>query len=556
MTLSLVNESDHAQMVRFFPYDAEGVELSRFAVELTAQTLQVQAAATFLGPLTSHVRVECYSCSVQWSYDLENQGPGQPLFALHHGGTYAASYDWNHGVEGAFGLALVNTTNQQAAVDLLFQSQNKVLRRERITLGPWAKALVEQDAFNEFEQVELGIQSDQTLAILGAQRSWSGSVSNFFPRSRVSELTIRSQDLVVVPDKVLRQVLSALVDRHPQDGLLSLGEMQQLRTLDCSGRGIRSLAGLQYASNLKELFCNDNQIVDASPIEHMTQLEVLDLSENPLKEPPKLEEFSDLHTLVAERLGLEEVPESWLVPTLTELSLYYNRIAVFDPPSLPKSLKSVNLRSNRLTVVSLSDSFIEWVDLSWNSSLTDRNLTLPASIQTLLARYCKFSAFDYDLTNLMELDLSYNKSISDSFVFHSESLQVLTLQGCTISILDLKLPNLKSLDMRSTDAELIAANYPAITQLAFNPRGDHRISGQVIQLTQLEELSLRGGDLIRIDDLLLLSHLKTVDLTHNQLRENMCPVLIELVDRGVEVTYRRQGTYSLTCSAQIVGGKP
>lgn len=556
MTLSLISESSEVQEVRFVPYDAQGLELAPFEVELPSHAFILQSIAGFLDPLTSHIQVECQSCLIQWSYDLKNQGPGQPLFALHPGSTYQACFDWNHDVEGAFGLALVNTTDRKAAVELVLQSQNKVVRRDQIELNARAKALVTQETFDEFEQVELGIRSDQTLAIVAAQRSWAGSTSNFFPRRSLSEWNHRPQDLVEVPDGTLRQVLLWLVDHDPENGRISHSEMMQLKTLDCSSRGIRSLVGLEAAANLRELLCNDNQIMNAGPIEELTQLEVLDVSDNPWSEPPKLEQFTNLHTLAADYLGLVEIPDTWLALPLRELSLYWNRIAAIDPHSFPDSLKTVNLRYNRLTSADFSEAKIEWLDISGNWELTDRGLMLPSTLRTLGVSHCGILEFKYELPMLEELDLGYNEGISEKSLVLPESLQSLNLRACAIDVFNLQLPNLKRLDLRSTHASLIATHYPGITHLAINPKGNLKIPDQVIQLTQLEELMMRGGDLIDIDGLLQLPYLKKVDLTHNDLRENVCPVLLELVNRRVEVFYYWQGTYSLTCSAaKLAGGR-
>ena len=61
---------------------------------------------------------------------------------------------------------------------------------------------------------------------------------------------------------------------------LNQGELSQLTTLDISNRGVTSLNGLQYASNLTTLNAANNAISDTAPIASLTNLSV-DLNGNP-----------------------------------------------------------------------------------------------------------------------------------------------------------------------------------------------------------------------------------------------------------------------------------
>ena len=44
------------------------------------------------------------------------------------------------------------------------------------------------------------------------------------------------------------------------DGVLSIEELQQVRSMDCSGRKIRSLSGIEMFQNLDTLICSGNEI--------------------------------------------------------------------------------------------------------------------------------------------------------------------------------------------------------------------------------------------------------------------------------------------------------
>lgn len=82
---------------------------------------------------------------------------------------------------------------------------------------------------------------------------------------------ITSRERVDVTDAALRTAINAALGRGAMDQL-NRGELSQLTTLDISNRGVTSLNGLQYASNLTALNAANNLITDTSPIAGLTNL--------------------------------------------------------------------------------------------------------------------------------------------------------------------------------------------------------------------------------------------------------------------------------------------
>ena len=70
---------------------------------------------------------------------------------------------------------------------------------------------------------------------------------------------------IAVPDNALRSAINAALGHGALDAL-TLGEMQQLTSLNASGLGISNLAGLQYATNLGSLDVSNNKIATFTPI--------------------------------------------------------------------------------------------------------------------------------------------------------------------------------------------------------------------------------------------------------------------------------------------------
>ncbi len=80
-----------------------------------------------------------------------------------------------------------------------------------------------------------------------------------------------SRERVDVTDAALRQAINEALGRGVLDQL-NRGELSQLTTLDISNRGVTSLNGLQYATNLTTLNISNNNISDTSPIAGLTNL--------------------------------------------------------------------------------------------------------------------------------------------------------------------------------------------------------------------------------------------------------------------------------------------
>lgn len=80
--------------------------------------------------------------------------------------------------------------------------------------------------------------------------------------------------------------LAALVEKHDTDGdgILSTKEASEIRKIECSGKGIKSMAELAtYFTEITYLDCSDNELTQLD-VTALTKLEYLDCSGNDLKE--------------------------------------------------------------------------------------------------------------------------------------------------------------------------------------------------------------------------------------------------------------------------------
>lgn len=100
------------------------------------------------------------------------------------------------------------------------------------------------------------------------------------------ELTVKQNydvEAVTIADA---NFLAALVEKHDTDGdgILSTKEASEIRKIECSGRGIKSMAELAtYFTEITYLDCSDNELTELD-VTALTKLEYLDCSGNDLSE--------------------------------------------------------------------------------------------------------------------------------------------------------------------------------------------------------------------------------------------------------------------------------
>jgi len=156
--------------------------------------------------------------------------------------------------------------------------------------------------------------------------------------------------------------------------------------LEVGGRGIQSLTGLEYFTNLTDLGCSGNQLSSLSTLP--SGLKVLYCSGNQLSSLPTLP--SGLEVLYCGYNPLEELPA--LPSDLKELGCAATQLTTL--PSLPSGLKSLTCSDNQLTSLDLTGLPLQWLHCSYN------NLT----------------TLDVTSLSLEHLDCSYNHMISTSDV--------------------------------------------------------------------------------------------------------------------------------------------
>lgn len=130
------------------------------------------------------------------------------------------------------------------------------------------------------------------MASQGADGSWAGdiyatSVAIEALAAGMGTDLAAQRATVPVPDVNLRAAINLALGRNALDSL-NQGELAKLTSLDISNRGITSLTGLEFASNLTYLNARNNSLTSLAPIQGLTKLTTLLTDGNPLPMSPAL----------------------------------------------------------------------------------------------------------------------------------------------------------------------------------------------------------------------------------------------------------------------------
>ena len=267
---------------------------------------------------------------------------------------------------------------------------------------------------------------------------------------------------VNIPDAGLRAAVEEALGK-PAGAPITQAEMESLRSMDASGREVRSLAGLGCATELTWLNLTDNGISDVSPLSRLTALEVVILGHNQIMDVGPLSGLTALEWLYLNSNQISDVTPLSRLTTLGWLGLRNNQISDVSPLSSLANLESLDLGNNRISDLSplsgltaleslvlhanqvsdvspLSDltSLKEWLELSENRISNLSPLSGLTAVKFLGLGNNQISNVSplSGLTALRWLNLRYNRIsnigalVSNSGLGHGD---VLVLEGNPLS---------------------------------------------------------------------------------------------------------------------------
>ncbi|MBR2752079.1 MAG: DUF4214 domain-containing protein [Clostridiales bacterium] len=160
------------------------------------------------------------------------------------------------------------------------------------------------------------------------------------------------------PDAAFRQFISLEIDNAPLDGWLSKKEINAATVLDCSGKGIVSLKGIEYFSNLQYFDCSSNNLITLD-LKSNKELFKLTCRNNPEFYGLYISGLEKLEIVYGSKCSIATLDIS-TTPNLKSLEVNDNKLIKLDVSSNLK-LKTLEVNNNRLTSL----------DVSKNTALTD-----------------------------------------------------------------------------------------------------------------------------------------------------------------------------------------
>lgn len=150
-----------------------------------------------------------------------------------------------------------------------------------------------------------------------------------------------------IPDPAFEHYLLESYDLNG-DGLFSYYEAERVLVIDCSGRGVASLAGIEHFVQLRELYCSDNQIENLDLGENL-ELQVVDCARNNLI-TIDVEALLALHTLDCSENELSTL-ELVRTPALWRVNCSANDLTVLDVSNCARPMELVDARFNPMDVL-------------------------------------------------------------------------------------------------------------------------------------------------------------------------------------------------------------
>ena len=246
------------------------------------------------------------------------------------------------------------------------------------------------------------------------------------------------------PDAGFLSSVSAL--QSAADGKLTWSERWNITGIDCSGKSINSLEGIQHFSNLRELNCGNNQL-SALDLTQNTRIKTLNCSGNKLTSL-LLYQYSSIETLDchSNQLTALDTGKLW---ALRSLDCGYNRLSMLDLGESTQ-LETLNCKNNSLSGLNVQNkTALTAIDCA-NNGLSTLKLSGCTALKTL---DCSKNSLTFlnagGLGSLQTLNCSEN-NLSEMNLNGCDSLSELNCASNSLTVLDIDmLPVLWKLDCGS-----------------------------------------------------------------------------------------------------------
>jgi len=293
-----------------------------------------------------------------------------------------------------------------------------------------------------------------------------------------------------------------------QDGVITVGEVSAITNLDCSGKNIEDISGLEHFTGLTSLKLYNNKIEDITPLGYLINLETLEIYSNNIKWYWAVQNLKNLKTLdiSQNQLQLYSLKPIENLTNLVNLAIDSNQIYDISPLKNFTNLATLFIGDNCITdfspisdlnLTSYSGTTLEEQN---KDCIQNQTLKLDQNLDLCVRGYIgnpPGDIFPKDVVNITYLDCS-NKGISNvSGLEYFTNLQQLHLQ-------DNQIIDLSPLSKLSKNLQNIVLNGNSIDNIS-----------PLSHLTNLLHLELSGNSIVDISPLSNLTNLINLYLDGN-----------------------------------------
>ncbi|MWC27401.1 stalk domain-containing protein [Paenibacillus sp. MMS18-CY102] len=156
-----------------------------------------------------------------------------------------------------------------------------------------------------------------------------------------------SQQPVTIEDPNLELALKSLLNKNG-DEPLTKEDLESLTDVNLSGKGIKSLQGLEYAIHVTKLALSSNQIEDIKPLRMLTKMTDLSAASNQINDLSPLAGLVNLSRLSISSNKITDLKPLAGLVNVRALDAAFNNIKDLAPLSKLTDLVSLNLSSNQI----------------------------------------------------------------------------------------------------------------------------------------------------------------------------------------------------------------
>ena len=217
---------------------------------------------------------------------------------------------------------------------------------------------------------------------------------------------------LVIPDTALKAYLVNNYD-DDGDGEISIAESDNITMVNCSGKGISDLTGLEACTNLVTLNCANNSITTVE-LPNLTQLRTLTCNNNPIK-------HINLDNCVAlEHLNLQGTPSSAISGSAITITNYTQSeslyLSIKSTPFTSLTVKDMPTLTTlefygEFTDVAVTDN-TTLTSLVFHSPTVNANLSGNSALESVdVSALTDLKAIDVQKCNLQSLDVTNNEAL-------------------------------------------------------------------------------------------------------------------------------------------------